>query len=143
MRPFVFEHNALPGSLELAYLGDAVYDLYVRAALVRQGGKVRAMHKSAISQVCANAQSEALARIEDMLDERESDVVRRARNAHQSAPRNANIAEYHRATGLEALIGYLYVTGREQRMDQLLRTALMMEPEEPSGSNGEVTSDEK
>jgi len=121
---FGFEHNALPNSLELAYLGDAIYDFYVRERLVRRGGKVQKLHKAAISMVCAHAQAEALGRIEGVLTEAEADVVRRARNVHQNPPRNANPAEYHRATGLEALIGYLYLTRQQERMDELIRMAM-------------------
>lgn len=61
---YAFEHNALPGSLELAYLGDTVYDLYVRRALVRRGGRVQQMHREAVGLVCARAQAEALGRVE-------------------------------------------------------------------------------
>ena len=121
---FEFQHGSLPGSLELAYLGDSLYDLYVREHLVAQGGRVRAMHREAVTLVCAHAQSEALRRVEPMLSEAESDVVRRARNAHQSPPRNADPAEYHRATALEALIGFLYVTGQRERMNAVLAQAL-------------------
>ena len=59
---FKFEHNTLPGSLELAYLGDTLYDLYVRTRLVGAGGRVGAMHRRAVSLVCAHAQSEAFLR---------------------------------------------------------------------------------
>jgi len=119
-----FEHNQLPGSLELAYLGDTIYDLYVRERLVRRGGRVQKMHRAATSFVCAHAQSEAMLRIQDMLTETEADVARRARNAHQNPPRNANPGEYHRATALEALIGYLYLTKQHERLSQLLSAAL-------------------
>lgn len=121
---FEFEHGALPGSLELAYLGDALYDLYVRERLIAHGGRVRALHKEAVGLVCAHAQSEALGRVEGMLTEREADVVRRARNARQTPPRNADAGEYHRATALEALVGYLYVTGQRDRMNEVLGVAL-------------------
>ena len=124
---FNFEHNALPGSLELAYLGDALYDLYVREHLVAAGGRVRALHREAIAHVCAHAQAEALSRIEGELNDAELDVVRRARNAHQNPPRNADPGEYHHATALEALIGWLYVTDQRDRMNEVLRLAL---PEE-------------
>lgn len=117
-------HGMLPGSLELAYLGDAIYDLAVRASLVRHGGKVRDLHRAAVARVCAHAQAEALSRVADMLTEEEQAVVRRARNAHQSPPKNADRAEYHRATALEALIGYLYITGREARMREILDAAM-------------------
>jgi len=124
---FNFEHNALPGSLELAYLGDSLYDLYVREHLIAKGGRVRALHREAISLVCAHAQSEALLRIMDALSDAERDVVRRARNAHQSPPKNADAGEYHYATALEALVGWLYVTGQRDRMNEILQKAL---PEE-------------
>ncbi len=124
---FNFEHGSLPGSLELAYLGDSLYDLYVREHLVARGGRVRALHREAISLVCAHAQSEALLRIMDALSDVERDVVRRARNAHQSPPKNADAGEYHHATALEALVGWLYVTGQRDRMNEILQKAL---PEE-------------
>ena len=124
---FRFEHNALPGSLELAWLGDSLYDLYVRERLVARGGKVGALHRDAVSLVCAHAQSEALRRIAPELTDAEADVVRRARNAHQSPPKNADPGEYHRATALEALVGWLYVTGQQDRLGALLGLAL---PEE-------------
>ena len=127
-----FEHNQLPGSLEMAYLGDTVYDLYVRERLVRRGGKVQKLHKAATTFVCAHAQSEAMLRIQDSLTEAEADVARRARNTRQNPPRNANPAEYHRATALEALIGYLYLTKQQQRLAQLLSLAL---PEELMEAN--------
>ena len=127
---FNFEHNALPGSLELAYLGDALYDLYVREHLIAKGGRVRAMHREAISLVCAHAQSQALLRIMDALTDAERDVVRRARNAHQTPPKNADPGEYHHATALEALVGWLYVTGQRERMNDILQMAL---PEEIFG----------
>ena len=122
-----FEHNSLPGSLELAYMGDAIYDLYVRRRLVRRGGRVQNMHREAVKQVCCHAQAQALGRIEGELSEIEAGVVRRARNAHQNPPKNASPAEYHRATALEALIGYLYLTGQQARMDELLEKALSEE----------------
>ena len=121
---FNFEHGTLPGSLELAYLGDSLYDLYVREHLVAGGGRVHALHRQAVSMVCAHAQAEALGRVEGLLTNEEADVVRRARNAKQSPPRNADIGEYHRATALEALVGYLYVTGRRDRMNEILAAAL-------------------
>lgn len=124
---FNFEHGTLPGSLELAYLGDSLYDLYVRERLVAKGGRVRNMHRRAVGLVCARAQSEALERILGELNDEERDVVRRARNAHQTPPRNADPGDYHHATALEALVGWLYVTGQPERMNEILALAL---PEE-------------
>ena len=132
----MFEHNMLPGSLELAYMGDAIYDLYVRERLLKKGGRVQAMHREAIRKVCAHAQAEALGRIEGELTEAEAGVVRRARNAQQKPPKNANPAEYHRATALEALIGYLYLTEQQARMDELIRKALSEDNTEDTHEEG-------
>ena len=116
-------HGQLPGSLELAYLGDTVYDLYVRRRLVVTGGRMKDLHRAAVSQVRASAQSEALARVEDLLTEEEQGVVRRARNAKQSVPKSATPGEYHRATAFEALLGFLYLLGRTERLEEILSTA--------------------
>ena len=116
-------HGQLPGSLELAYLGDTVYDLYVRRRLVITGGRMKDLHRAAVSQVRASAQSEALTRIEAILTEEEQGVVRRARNAKQSVPKSATPGEYHRATAFEALLGFLYLLGRYERLEEILTTA--------------------
>lgn len=109
--------------LRLAYLGDAVHHLLVRTGLLVGGGNAGAMHRVAVSQVNAAAQSRALSRIAGLLDETETDVVRRGRNAHarHGTPRRANAADYKQATGLEALFGYLYLTGRTERLIMLFR----------------------
>ena len=123
----VFEHGQIPGSLELALVGDSVYDLYVRSSLVKKGGRLRDIHLKAVKRVNAHAQSEALLKIEASLTEEESEIVRRARNAKQTPTKNADAGEYHRATALEALIGYLYLTKQEDRLKEILRTCLDME----------------
>ena len=82
------------------------------------------MVPAAVKSVCAAAQSEALNRIEPLLTEEEAAVVRRARNARQTPTKNADPAQYHRATGLEALMGWLYLRGREARMKELMEMAL-------------------
>ena len=97
---------------------------------VRRGGRVQRMHREAVSLVCAHAQAEAFGRIEPHLTEAEAAVARRARNAHQNPPRHADPAEYHRATALEALIGYLYLTGQQARMEELIRKALPEDTED-------------
>lgn len=117
------KQGQLPGSLELAYLGDTLWDLFVREELVKTGGRMKELHRAAVARVRASAQSRALARIEDCLTEDEVAVVRRARNAHQTPPKNADPADYCRATALEALFGYLYLTGRLERMKTLMYQA--------------------
>ena len=124
-----FPQGQLPGSLELAYVGDTLWDLMVRTRLVRQGGTMKTLHRAAVARVCAHAQSDALGRIEPLLTEDEAGVVRRARNAKQSPTKNADPHDYHRATALEAVIGYLFVTGQTGRMEQILAIALEEEHE--------------
>lgn len=116
--------------LRLAYVGDAVHDLFVRTELMFLGGKAGAMHRDAVKNVNAAAQAQALSRIAEGLSETEADVVRRGRNAHahHGVPRRANPADYKQATGLEALLGFLYLTGRVERLHELY--AAMREEDE-------------
>ena len=85
-----FDHGQLPGSLELAFVGDTLWDLFVRARLVKKGGRMKELNRAAVQCVCAAAQSQALARIEDSLTEEENADVRRARNARQTPTKNAD-----------------------------------------------------
>lgn len=112
--------------LALAYLGDTVYDLYVRAWLVdRTAHTTHDLHLLAARRVCAAGQAAAYKRVEDMLTEEELGVYRRGRNAHSgTTPRNASSADYHAATGLEALLGYLWLAGRDERVTALMRRIL-------------------
>ena len=106
-------------SLALAYLGDAVYELRVREHLLKSSqGKVAELHASAVQYVNAEAQSRLYAVVEPLLSEEEKTVFRRARNAksgHQ--PPHMAVTAYRRATGLEALIGYLYLKGESARLN--------------------------
>ena len=109
--------------LQLAYIGDGVWELLVRSRLIYQGRSARHVHKDAVACVNAHAQSEAFRRIEPMLTEVEADIARRGRNAHahHAAPKNQDAADYRAATALEALIGYLYLTGQEERLLTLFK----------------------
>jgi len=108
-------------SLALALVGDAVWTLYVRQRLILahdyKSGKLSAL---ACDYVNAAAQCKMLYVIEDKLAEQESDVCRRARNAHTGArAKNASLDEYKKATALEALFGYLYLTGQGERLREI------------------------
>ena len=113
----------LVSPLRLAYIGDAVHDLYVRTGLLLAGGNVRVMHRDAVGMVNANAQAQALCRILSKLTETEGDVVKRGRNAHahHDAPRRADPADYSHATGFEALLGFLYLTGQMDRLREIIK----------------------
>ena len=111
------EAVALP-SLSLAYLGDNVYEIMVREMLVRGGSASPSIE--ALSYVTASAQSASVEKILPHLTEDEEGVYRRGRNAvHSGFPKHATPSEYKRATGLEALFGYLYLTGGEKRLCEL------------------------
>jgi len=123
----IFPHGQVPGSLELAFVGDSVYDLYVRSNLTLKGGRVNDLNRKAVARVNAHAQCESLMKIEPLLTEEELSVVRRARNTKQTPTKNADFAEYKNATALEALLGWLYLTGERERLAELLRLASGME----------------
>ena len=106
----------------LAFVGDAVYSLYVREKLVKSGEDKPAIYqKAAARAVSAHGQNELLQKIEASFTEEEADVFRRARNAKKgSKAKSASVAEYVRSTGIEAVIGYLYLTGNYERIERLL-----------------------
>ncbi len=108
-------------NLGLAHLGDAVYELMVRSWLCIQGKCTsRGLHSAAITYVSAPAQAKAVRKLLDKFTEEERDVYRRGRNTHvNSVPHSASLEEYHAATGLEALFGYLYLKGRTDRLNEL------------------------
>lgn len=107
--------------LALAHVGDAVYELLVRSHLAEAGkGKVVDLHRATVAVVKAGAQAKAAAVILPMLTEEERSVYRRGRNSHvNSVPHAASKAEYHAATGLEAVFGWLYLAGERERIREL------------------------
>lgn len=108
--------------LVLAYIGDAVYELYVRLLIVAYGtGKMKDLHHKAVSFVKAETQAGFLKEIEPMLSPHERNIVRWGRNAKSGqAPKRAQVLDYRHSTGFEALLGYLYLTGRYDRLAQIM-----------------------
>lgn len=106
-----------------AYMGDAVYEKYVREYVIKQGlCKNGLLHKKSIKYVSAKGQFNILMKIENFLTEEERDIVRRGRNSNpHSTAKNADIIEYKCATGLEALMGYLYLCEEEQRLNEIFK----------------------
>lgn len=110
----------------LAYLGDCVYELLVREYLVKKG--VSKPSVESLAYVTAGAQSNALEKLLPVLTEGEEDAYRRGRNCvHGNAPKHSSVAEYRRATGFEALFGYLYVRGETERIRELFVLAFSEE----------------
>lgn len=107
--------------LGLAHIGDAVYELLTRTMLCADGNKkVTDLHKKTVAIVNAPAQAAAAARMLPVLTEDEAYIYKRGRNAKvNSVPQKADIAQYHAATGLEALFGWLYLQGKTERINEL------------------------
>jgi ribonuclease-3 family protein len=130
--PSVPPHLVSP--LALAYLGDAVYDLYVRQyVLSRPSHRPNQLHREATRFVSAKAQAKAVRLLEGELTEEERGMLRRGRNAKShAAPKNTDVLDYRHSTGFECLVGYLYVTRRYERLETLMRLTLGLKsaPEE-------------
>lgn len=111
--------------LTLAYLGDSIYEAFVRERLLERGVvKVNDLHRGALKYVRATAQAQIVEALHERLSEQEQDVVRRGRNAKgHAAPKSAEAAEYAASTGFEALIGYLHLAGNAERLGEVLEAA--------------------
>ena len=109
-----------------AYVGDAVYELYIRTFLVnKSNAKPHKLHIESIKYVKAKAQADILKEISSELSSEELDIVRRGRNTeNHHVAKNADVADYAQSTGFEALIGYLYLTGKEERLKEILEKCL-------------------
>ena len=119
------EANAL-SMLALAHVGDAMFELLVRSRLASQGpATVQDLHRRTVSYVRAESQARAVRKLLPFLDEEETAVYKRGRNSHvHGIPAHANPGEYHSATGLEALLGWLYLQGRTERIDELFEAMM-------------------
>ena len=106
-----------------AYVGDCVYELYIRTKLVNETNlKPHKLHIETIKYVKAQAQAERLKKIQEYLTEEEKDIVRRGRNAqNHHLPKNCNVEDYSYATAFEALIGYLFLTGNMDRVKEICK----------------------
>lgn len=109
-----------------AYMGDAVYEKYIREYVIRQGlCKNGLLHRKSIKYVSAKGQAKILQNLDEFLTEEEKDIVRRGRNSNpHSTAKNADIMDYKYATGFEALIGYLYLEEKLDRLEEILNQAV-------------------
>lgn len=117
--------------LTLAYIGDAIYEIYIRTMIVtRANAPVHLLHEKSSALVRAGKQSEIVGILEPLFTEKERQVYHRGRNAKAyTKAKNAGILEYRRATGLEAVMGYLYLKGDLDRIRELLAASLGVEAE--------------
>ena len=111
--------------LALAFIGDAVYEVYVRAQVLSEANtSAHILHKKAIAYVKAEAQATAAKVIMEQLSEDEMAIFKRGRNAKSATvPKHANVSDYRHATALEALFGYLYLSGETERLTELMQVA--------------------
>ena len=112
--------------LVLAYIGDAVFEIFVRERLVRRANMpVNRLHRAASAIVKAETQSRMAEALAPLLTEKEKNIYRRGRNAKShTAAKNASVTDYRRATGFEALLGYLYLSGQQERLQELMKAAV-------------------
>ncbi len=112
--------------LTWAYVGDAIYELYIRTNLVNNTKlKPHKLHIESIKYVKAKAQADILKKIEDSLTDEEKNIVRRARNAeNHHLPKNADPVDYMYSTAFEGLIGYLYLTKKDERLKEILKMCI-------------------
>ena len=122
------ENPDLIHPLVLAYVGDAVYELYIRTMLINKTNfNVNKLHKTGIGYVKAHAQSVIIHNMNECLSEKEQYIVKRGRNAKSATvPKNADITEYRYATGFETLIGYLYLKEEYGRLKELLELSVQI-----------------
>lgn len=113
-------------ALVLAYVGDAVYELFVRSYLVQRGiTRVKRLHGETVKYVHAAAQAKLVRELEGLLTEEEAAVLRRGRNAKSAhTPRSAAVLDYRQSTAFECLIGYLYLKGDIARLEEILAIAM-------------------
>ncbi len=111
--------------LMLAFVGDSVFDLFIRSRLaMRKNESPHKMHIKATSYVKAEAQGRIALRLYDMLDDEEKKIFRRGRNSNPATvPKNADMTDYRHATALETVLGYLYLTGNYGRLNKLMNAA--------------------
>ena len=109
-----------------AYVGDSVFELYVRTHLVNtSNAKPHKLHLETIQFVKAEAQARILDKIWNVLTEEEQEIFKRGRNTeNHHLPKNGNVADYSKATGFEALIGYLYLTMQDERLEEILKMCI-------------------
>ena len=114
--------------ITLAYLGDSIYEVYVREYLIKKGiAKVEELQKEAIKYVSAKSQCKILSYLIDngLLTDRELDIVKRGRNYKRAShPKNTDIITYKMSSGFEAMIGYLYLNGNKDRLDTIMNYIL-------------------
>ena len=113
-------------SLALAYLGDAVLEIHIREYVIRMGKtKIDQLHRSAVKFVNARSQSKVYDSMQDILTDEELTIIRKGRNAKKNIPKNVDMVDYRKSTGVEALLGYLFLKGDNERINELVKYIIL------------------
>lgn len=125
--------------LVLAFVGDSVFDLFIRSRLVmKKKESAHKVHVKAINYVKASAQSKIVSKLHDKLNDDEKIIFKRGRNSKSATvPKNANVLDYRRATAFEAVLGYLYLLGMHERLEEILNMAAEIIEQEGDKLHGE------
>ena len=108
----------------LAYIGDAVYSMYIRQRVVEMSiSKVQILHTLVTEFICAKSQSKVLDQLESVLTENEQTIARRARNSNVNVPKSSTVQEYRSSTAFEAVLGFLYETRQDERLQDVMKQA--------------------
>ncbi len=110
----------------LAYIGDAVFSLYVRLRLTPASSHVQVLHELASRMVSAVMQAKAMDALEGDLSDEEEQIARRGRNTKSTVPKSASVREYRQGTAFEALLGYLYLTQQKERLDDIMHRSFLL-----------------
>lgn len=112
--------------LALAYIGDSVFDIYVRTKVVKEGNtSVNNLHKKCVKYVSAKAQNQMVLKIMEEFSEEEKNVFRRGKNTKMhTVAKNATLSEYRNATGFEAVLGWLYLQDKTERLEEIIKKAM-------------------
>ncbi len=123
------ENSNMYSPLTLAFIGDGVYELFIRTQIIKHtNAPANQLHRRCVKYVRAQGQCEALDRIQPLLTEEEISAFKRGRNAKvNTKAKHAGLAEYKKATGFEALLGFLYVSGQIERLEFLMRKAVELD----------------
>lgn len=114
-------------TLALAYLGDAVLEIKVREYTLKTNKiKMHALHQSSVSYVNARSQSMVYDKIQDDLTPEELNILKKGRNAKKNVPKNISVVDYRKSTGLEALLGYLYLLKKNKRIDEIVQRVILI-----------------
>ena len=119
--------------LILAYIGDAVFELFTRNRLAVREAKVNKIHREAIELVSAKAMAAYYQKLEPYLSVEEADILHRGRNAKTRTIKSAGVTQYHMSTGFEALVGYLFLSNKAERLERLLN--ILLEGEDDAGGS--------